>query len=648
MKSSHREDVELIGRAERFWRPIHAQVDWKGRFYWDGEHFGEDMRDREDIDRRDLRWVGQETFNAGRHEEGAVTSAPSSVMARPVDEYGDPASAERAVALVEGETENPAKCFDDVKEAWVSAASVLGYGAFSIEFHEHVGPWGELAYVNEDSRDLMWDPRAKNIHHPNCRWVCIRRRVPLADCEGRRGWNAKVVKALKADQGYDVSAFGRARETFVNARLGEGGGGQEEWDPGDEVTLYYLWYRAGKQAKRRKRDSYRRLSPGERYMHCAACGWQSATEDEVGVEDFPEAGECDQCGGMSERADAEEQEESIHGYPDIRLKIIAPYQGVEDYVYDGPPPWPTRSFPIPFLPRFIHPFKPNPPSLVDLNAYNQGVTDMLMTLAAERMAASAPVWSVPDDGVKDAWGERFEFSDEQGHVLFRSADHGTNSVQLLEGTGIPANWSSVYQAAIGSLVSHQGIADIGMAPTQSRDIAASSLAQQIQQQEIPVAHFQRRYQRATGMAYGLIFDAIKGTYPPERIARLRGDDGRDTVAMVEAADMPNFDFILADAPDFNALSEAKQKGLAMLMQVAREQPEFLEVFAQLNNIPPSVVQKMQEAAQAQRARLAATMPAGPAPADAGAGAAPAMGGGPEPADMVEALLSDMGQPQYQQ
>ena len=574
-------------------------------------------------------------------------------MARPVDEYGDAASAERAVSLVEGETENPLKCFEDVNEAWVSAASVLSYAVVSIEFHEHVGPWGELAYVNEDSRDGMWDPRAKNPHHPNCRWFMIRRRVPIGDCEGRRGWKRSVVKALRPDAGYDPAAFGSSRMTFQEARLTRDGA-SEEWDPGDEVTLYYLWYRAGRQAKRRRPETYRRLEPGQRYMHCAACGWQSATEQEVGVEDFPESGECDQCGGLSERADAEEMEQAIHGYPDIRLKIIAPYQGIEDYVYDGEAPWPTRSFPIGFLSRFTHPFNPVGPSLVDLNAYNQAVTDMLMTLAAERMAASAPVWSMPDDGVKDAWGERFEFSDEQGHVLFRSTDVGAGHIELLEGTGIPANWSSVYQSAVGSLVSHQGIADIGMAPTQSRDIAASSLAQQIQQQEIPVAHFQRRYQRARGMLYGLIFDAIKGTYPPERIARLRGEDGRDTVQMVEASDMPNFDFVLADAPDFNALSEAKQKGLTLLMQVAREQPEFLEVFAQLNNIPPSVVQKMQKAAGAEQARLATEMPA-PAEVRGATGAAPVaedvMAGGampPDPASMVESLLADMEQPQYQQ
>ncbi len=203
--------------------------------------------------------------------------------------------------------------------------------------------------------------------------------------------------------------------------------------------------------------------------------------------------------------------------------------------------------------------------------------------------------------------------------MFRDANTPAGAVQLLEGSGIPASWSPVYRATREGLLSHQGIADFGLGPDQSRDIAASSVSQQIQQQEIPQAHYQRRIAREKARFLGIVYDYIRATYPAERVMRLRGPDGADAVRALDAATMPNFDFVLMDTPDFTAMDEAKAKGLQQLMAAAQEGPEMLELAASVYHIPPSLVRRFQRAAEARMARAAA-MPTPAANGSMGPGA----------------------------
>lgn len=639
--------------AVRYWRHVWDAVDWRLRWLLDGEHYEAPTNELPEKDRRLLRWVGRQTFNVWEHEVGTVSDSRSTVIPRPVDESGmDDALGEQAVALVEGETENPVKQFEDVMEAFLGCVAAAGYGAVSIDFLRDAGPWGELVYEEVDPRRFMWNPNFTNIHRMGCDWCAQVKTVRKSQLVGRLGWNKRVIEALVPDGPEGAHRGGTVAETEVpTIKRGEGGG--PEWAAEDEVTLVFWWYRADGEDKRRIRGSLATLPPERRYMHCEACDWSSPTAADLGLSELPEESACPQCDRVAERADAEEGVASIRGYPNIRLCIFAPDAGVDDFLYEGPAPWPTRSFPFIFATRSTSPLRPYGPSVVDLSAWNQMCLDMVMTTVIERLAASSPVWSVPDDGVFDDQGQRFEFADDQGHVMFRSPEVGANAIQLLEGTGIPAAWSAVYQSAAAELTAHQGTADVTVGPQQTRDIAASSLSQQIEQKEIPVERFRRRYQRARGFGYGLIFDAIRGTYPDDRVLRLRGPDGRDAVAALAASEMPGYDFDLADAPTFSATDEAKARGMQMLLQVARDNPEHLELFAQVYRIPPSLVRRIraQEEARVQREQQAMTQAA--AMPGAGAGGAPAQPPAAEqdPAAMVDALLAEFtgqGQPQQSQ
>lgn len=647
-KHSITDDRRFINRIEAYWRPRHHAVEERISFLLDGEHFDDGDESELARDRRLARFVGQESFHAHRHELASVTKSGSSVQARPVDEEGDPDSAEQAVALAEAEVENPQKCWEEAVEDAISCASAAGYGYAAIEFLPDEGLYGELSYFGGDPRDFMWDPRGRgSIHNAGCRWVCIRRRLTRAQCESMRGWKKSVVKQMRPDGGY--AAEHSRREAGPSPRV-SGRGPEAEWTDEDEHTVYFLYRRGEGPAKRPVSGSLRVLPEGKRYMHCQSCDWDSPTEEQIGAP-LPDESVCGQCGGRAERADSEEEQRAIWGYPDIKLSILAPYSGVDEYLYDDVAPIPARSFPFFHIVRNRHPLEPYGMSLTDLNWWNQLSADLIMTLAIERLLASAPVLSMPEDGISDAQGERWQSTDENGHVMFRDAGVGVGDVQLIEGDGVPASWSPVYQAARNALTSHMGIADFGMGPEQSHDIAAASVEKQIAQQEIPTAHYERRIQREKARWLGITYDHIRATYPDERVARLRGKDGADAVAALNAADMPNFDFVFMDAPDFTAMDEAKIRGFQQLMQMAIDAPEMFEIMASAQKVPPSMVRKMREAAAAQAQRLAQMAAAQPVPGgNPGAtapGAAPAaemMGAGEEPFD-VDAFLSQFMEPE---
>jgi hypothetical protein len=197
---------------------------------------------------------------------------------------------------------------------------------------------------------------------------------------------------------------------------------------------------------------------------------------------------------------------------------------------------------------------------------------------------------------------------------------------------------------------------LGLTPESSKNIPATSIMQMNQVGEIPIAHLKRRYHRALGKGDGVLWDYIRETYPVKRLARLRMGDGTDQVQSVSGDQLPNFDFVISDSPDFSGLEKTKSEALDRLISVP---PEWQEVYAQVNNLPPSILRKVQkkqaELAQQQAEMLAANPLAAMGgavpgqPGQAGASAPQGVAGktasptnGSPPAMLSAALQSGLG------
>ena len=656
----YRRDFSLLQREAEAWDSIHAGVKAKVELLIDGQHYDDGDADEYEKRSGEVRWVDESAFHRWRHEVGTVTEA-GTLTARPLDLQGDAELAEIAVRLVQSDTENPAKEFEDAWEDVVGCASAASYGVGWLDFLPNEGPWGEIIYAGDDPRNFMCDRRVKSVHNLRCRFVIrkfrltkgeARRRVAKGDASG---WDAKVVEKLRPDDGGSLATLRVMGETTQNPTASMHSKGTPLADPDDEeFTAYAIWYRSSDETDEVPADDG--LEDDMRYMRCTSCGYRSETQGRLNAhadapQELPDSLQngCPDCldstdpthHGDMVRVDREDKTTEMLAYPDGRLVILAPFAlpGSEEYLYEGPWPFKLRSFPCAFLPRFRHPFNIIGPSIADLVWWNLIATDVMMRLALERMVQTAPFTLFPNDGLNDARGNRFEGSNENGWQAFYE---GTSMpmVQVVGGDpGIPAAWSTIYQSARQALTGYTGLADVNIQQDQSRDIAASSLAMQVKQEEIPVAHFKRRYQRQRGLLIGVYFDMMRAVYPEERLYRLLGEDAADTVRALAASDLPNFDFFFDSTPDMRPQDEAQSRAADALANYIETRPWFVDVFAQVNHISPSLVRKAKQAFQQQQQAMAAQQQAA---AQAQAPQPGAVAPQEPTSGMVERLLSGMG------
>lgn len=667
-EQQYQRDLDAIFRLEKHWRPIHDAVTKRVEFLLDGKHYEDDGADEYTMSSRTVRWVGQETKHVYRHVKGVV-GRPASRIARPVDDEGDAELGEVAVSLLESETENPAKEFEDTIEDVIGSAAAGAYGVAWLDFLPDEGAWGEIIATCDDPRNFMCDPRVRSVHDPRCRRVVRIVRMTLGEARERArsgGWRADVVAKLKPDPGRDLqSLYANSTRKDGLIHLGRTDSTGSQYDDEDEFTCYYVWERVNKT--RRTQREFTEYEPEKRYLRCHSCGYRSATEGDLRradklVGELPEVleGGCPECLARSEaeqmpmpqgygdlkRVDGEELRQELLAYPEGRLVIIAPYSGVRENLFDDSWPWKLRSYPCMFVPYSRHPFKMFGACITDDNWWNQTATDMLMRLALERLLNTAPVWVSPLDGLEDAQGNRFEFSDENGWNAYYTGD--MPRVELMGGDpGIPQAWSPAYQYARQALTTHTGIADFSMAEGQSRDIPASSVKQQIQQEEVPQADFRRRVLRQRSLFEGVLYDMIRATYPPERILRLRGSDGQYYLRQTAASDMPNFDFWLDSSPEVKPADEREAAALELLLATMETRPWAVDLVADTNHFSPALVRKAKQAFQQfqQQQAMAAQQAAAQQEASR-AQAMQARGGGgraanDRPADMVARLLASL-------
>jgi hypothetical protein len=632
---------DLRESALTFWGNIRAAMRTEREFL-SGDRYEVD-NGAYNKDRRLVQIRGQEIQDTIRHVAAKATEKPRNIEPRPVDRDDDPDTSEVAASLVEWELGNPWKGFDDCYEAAIIAAREKRLGIVWMDWDPDCGPYGEILYRYGDGEKFMWD-QAYDPHHPNCGWIQEERRV---DVEWIRK-NFKGSDWVKSD----FDAVTELSQIRPGIPLMAGSNGERlpstlMTQKDNKATIWLTWFKNDKTEgrKKEKEDSYEPLLPGERYMSCVSCGHRSETQDELAASgglDLPETPEmetelpeslpmgCPTCAGDMNRIDAKSVDEVQRAYERGKRLIIqcALQRGPDDKpLYDGKWPLPgARSFPCLVLTAYQKPGMPVGPSDTTLMWDQQVALDQLRTMAIQRIYEHRNYWVLPEVGIKDYKGRRFNFREDQFNVMYRdgSQNFGPMNVELLNGDGLDGQFMNVYNITNSALTQYRGVTDLGITPESSKNIAASTVAQLNQMGEIPVAHFNRRKNRELSKFYGVVWDYIKATYTPDRLARLR-IEGVDVLANLSGDDLPNFDFVIADTPDWTGIEKQRSDSFQQLIQVAQTTPQYLEAFATLNNIPRSVL-RMIEKAQSQM------MPTDPSMmgADAMAGGGPGMGTPPSP------------------
>lgn len=606
-----------------FWKTYRDAMDNEENFLA-GERY-EDDHGSYNRDRRLTQIRGQEIQDTIRHVVAKVTERPRSVEARPIDEDQDPDTAEVAASLIEWELSNPWKGFEDCFEAAVTACREKRLGIVWMDWEPSCGAFGEILYRYADGRRFMWD-EAYDPHHPLCGWLLEERRLPVEWIKQ----NFKDADWVQADR----DAFTESGEFKPGIPILRGAGGERLPRSGTfkdgRATLWFCWYKRDPEygGVVKQATEYQALpKEGDRFMACVSgCGYRSQTQDELqaaGTEALPSMLEqgCPTCGGDLERVDAIAPELAAPIPPGRKLVILAPFSPAPDdrTLYEGD--WPiatARSFPGLFLTAYIKPGLPMGPSDTALMWDQQVACDQLRTMGLQRVFEHRNYWEMPWVGIKDYKGQRFNFREDQFNVMYRdnSVAMGPSDVRLHSGTGLDPAWSLVFGISQAALTQYRGVTDLGLTQESTKNIAASTVAQLNQMGEIPTAHFNRRKNRELGKFYGVVWDYIRATYTAERLKRLR-IDGSDLLMPLAGDEMPNFDFVIADTPEYTGLEKARADAFQLLLQIALnpQTAPFLDLFAELNNLPRSIVRKLEKRMKEQQAEAEAMPPTGPNPED---------------------------------
>ena len=604
-----------------FWRPYWDAMTEEEAFL-DGDRY-EDDNQAYNRDRRLVQIRGQETQDTIRHIAAKATEKPRSVEARPIDMDDDPDAAEVAASLVEWELSNPWKGFEECYEAAIISCRERRLGVVWMDWDPDQPPYGEILYRFVDPRRIMWDP-AYDPHHPLCGWLLEQRRLSPA-------WihrNFKNSEWVQPDRdAFTASGEVRSDIPILRGANGERLPGASHHYRDNKSTIWFCWYKNdhAQQAPTEKPGSYEPIDdPEQRYLACKAeCGYRSQTQGELRAVDaldqdeLPEQLElaCPRCAGNLERIDAKTADEYRLAYPrGKRLMVMAPFSAAPDDrpLYDGK--WPiskARSFPGLFLTAYHKPGRPIGPSDTTLMWDQQIASDNLRTLAVQRVFEHRNYWVLPRVGINDYRGRRYNFREDQFNVMYRDGSQamGPMDVQLINGTGLDPAWSVAFNATQAALTQFRPQLDIGPVEERSRNIPVGTIERQVAEAETSTAHFNRRKNRELGKFYGVVWDYIRATYTPARLSRLR-IDGIDMLMNLSGDDLPNYDFVIADTPEFTGLDKARSEAFTALLQVAQTMPQFLDIFAELNNLPRSVVRKLEKRMQEAQEEAVTAAPAG--------------------------------------
>lgn len=645
-----------------YWRPLWAAREQE-RAFLDGDRY-EESNNLYNKDRRRQQFRGQETSNVNRHKAAQATAAPRSLEALPVDQRSDPFDAEIAVGLLNWEIKHPQKGFANVEREVVQDAIDMRAGAAMLDFNPDRGSWGECYARWKDANLIMFEPGFSDPHHMECGWMQEARRMSVDDVKAMSKLKGKAKWRVPPDLRPDGEYFNKqqgATNPDGSARLDAFGSAELAGIPGVEadnehVWVLLCWYKNDRTTYLRQQDE-QEIPEGARYMACdnPDCEYRGQTQDELVTASDLEEGEtlpetdpmpCPLCGGMVSRRDQNAPTDEVLAYPKGRRLVIQPLlqQTPDDEpFYDGSWPVPrARSFPLLWVTAYVRGGRPMGDSDTTRNWDAQVASDQLMTMAFDRVMRHQTYYMMPQTGLYDFRNQRFEFRDDQFNVIFQDSSDPAIPLPVVgtvEGSSLDVAWPAYWQAVQQVLLAHQGITDFGITPESSKAIPVGTIQGIERQGEIPVAEFIRRKNDALSAFLGVYWDYIRGTYPAARLARMQ-IGSEYIVAKLRGDELPNMDFLVAEAPEFSGLEKARAEAFQALIQIAQTEPDLVEAFAKFNRFPPSVVMEVQRIMSARAEKAAQAQAQGAPPMDDGSGLA---GTDPAMENPFTALQSMRGQ-----
>lgn len=619
IKPAHLVVDDLFEDNFPLWLPKYTAMDELRRFLG-GDRYVNDNGEF-NRDRRGVQIRGQDIQDTIRHVVAKSTEKPRSVEGRPRDHDSDPDLAEVMVGLVTDELSNPYKGFERERYAAIQTCREMRLGVVWMDLVPNFGPFGSEIFYSWQAPDrIMWEA-PHHPHHPLCGWLIRDKRIDVD--QARSMYKAPWLEP-------DKTSFGGKGMWRSGIPMIQGYTDRvaQVAVKDNKITLRECWYKNDQTTKDAGYSRSDVLKPGDRYLSCASgCGYRSDTQDtlkKMGAiqkalpEMLPQA--CPTCAGDMHRIDAKDTSENVLAYSrGRRLVLTAPFSPNPNNVPVADDSWPVsraRSFPALFQFASVKPGDVMGPCDVDWMWDQQVAQDNLDTMAVQRVFEHRTITVMPEVGINDFRRKRFEMRNDQQNIAFRDhtkSKYGELKIEQFSTVGLDPNWGAVRQVVNTNLTRYVPKGDIGLTEGDSKNIPVGTVELVQQQGEVATNDFIRRCNQELSMFYGVVEDYICATYTPERISRLN-IDGADILLSLSGQDLPNFDYVVAETPEFTGIDKEKSQAFDSAMQIASTMgPEALDAWGQFHNVPRSVIRSIQKLFADKAAEAQAAMEAGAAP-----------------------------------
>jgi hypothetical protein len=575
--------------AQAYYRSPHELARKCLDFVFKMKHYKDDKG--ETLDRTRVQPKGPELFNTIRHKGAQICSQPTYFDCQPTDQIDDPMAADDARRVLESIVHDPLKRYRPCVRRMVYGALVANVWYMKVEWCDSIGPFGDLRFSadrNTSPMHILVAPGWQDMHDPLCPYIVEWADLPIDSVRGKQGW--KDTENLWPDNAGKY----RSEEDF--SRSSHNSPDQDK-EP-DTVRVIKVWFRADASTKPPETRSHKPLEPDQQYMYCPDCGYKTLDVSREADGSLPsEGGMCPVCYEGAEpkfvtlqKAVSERVSDTYLKYPNGRLLIVAPHQRRK--FYDDRWPEKTRSFPFFQFRAYEDPEEYNGLSDAVLHGNNQVILNSLRRMGYEQMRTSKSIVIIAGGadgkGLLDSRGRPYIMSDENGCVAYAQGPTVSGMVQHVQGQGLPAQWTPYYNAILASFQATQGTSDLGLTPTASKDIAASTVEQLTALGEIPVADHRDVFNEEAGVFLGCALDIWVERATTARAMRYLGPDGAMVVRRLKGADIPNVDVLVTAQPQLRA-SHAEQ--FRTFVQWATLTPPLRRLAAKRLNMSISEVQE---------------------------------------------------------
>lgn len=563
-------------------------------FYHKLDHYNDDTGPTKDLQRIQPR--GRQLKKLVKRVAGEIARNRFYLEVRPGEgvEEVRPQIAEAARAALEWEFYHGEKEFEDVLDRVVEGSLAARMWCAQVGYDPTIGPYGEIYFESFDGRTIGWEPGFHTPHNPRCSWVWRDIEMTVGAIEAMKDDGWKDTEGLTSDSAYVGAAGASSGSHYVTPsagtpRISEADNGGKD----GRVLVTLMWERNVRdRVKREKPGTLTEWEPGQRFMACGnqECGWRSYKQGQT-EEELPQSGMCPHCGGPTERVDGEVLDETALAYR--RGKRFLIFSRIQKRLFVNMNGWPhnLKTLPLLIFKPDDHPLEEIGGSMTFDHWTMQVAANVTMRLGLEHMKLAKPYMMGPWANARDVFGQPWQFLDEQGLMIDADVET-TMAVRPLQAGGLPPAWNTLNMAIDNVFSGHTSTAELGITPQNSKDIAASTVQQFIEQGNIWVDHVTKKFRRACTPFVNATYQLIQATYLPARWRDFQGEDGMIKGLLVAGDSLPNMNVIVTTTPEMKRLDQEELQSIMTLGQMAQTMPYMVEIMAKKMGIEKSEVQDM--------------------------------------------------------